>query len=829
MKGRFWPVTGLSCGKALTYLRFREMLQDGRTQEPSVIQAVTSDSSTLPGRGRALLGTLAVFLVLCLALAVAGRWQAERVLQEERSELEESIQAPARFLSDILHDRAGLLGVLEAFAHNTLITPGHQQERYENLAHFLSYGLGDVRVLGLAPEGVFRYVYPLAGNEMVMGHDLLHDARPHVRADVERAVATGQVTMSAPYELRQGGQGVVLRRALTLDGKFWGLAVVVLDVNGLVGATPLPNRTDIVFGLARNGNIFHGDAGLAGAQPVTAPIPAPEGLGWELWAVPREGWEARAADGRRIFVYAGMAYVALLTLLVYVFFRRTSFLRQAMSLSERQARTSESLYHRIFDSVLDGILIFDARGRVLSANPAACAMHGLRAMEGLRSKDFIHPDSLHLFQAFLEATARGQEFNAQGRGLRVDGTAFPVEVRGIAFALSGEQRLLAVLRDQSEQERLRTERERFFSLTLDLVGVSDLEKGLFRQVNQAWTEVLGYAPEEVIGRPWQEFVHPDDHEATLDVTRDALGGKEILHFVNRWRTKSGDWRWLSWNAQPDRTLGVAYAVARDVTGERQAAEQLRAANEEQAAMNEELTSSNEELAAMNEEMVATNEELVSEIKRRSTAEDLLRTSLAEKEVLLKEIHHRVKNNLQVVSSLLGLQAGSVSDPAVLNLFEEGKNRIASMALVHEELYRSDDLSRVDLRQYLEKLVQRLAGSLAGDAAVELALDLDNIPLNVDTAIPCGLLVNELVTNALKHGMAGRQALRLKVRTRLDQGRVFLQVADDGPGFPPGLDFRNTESLGMQLVVHLAEQLQGNLELEQAPGCSFCLDFPLRRP
>lgn len=435
-------------------------------------------------------------------------------------------------------------------------------------------------------------------------------------------------------------------------------------------------------------------------------------------------------------------------------------------------------------------------------------------MEGLTARDFVHPDSLPLFQEFLTVAGQGREFHAEARDLRADGAAFPVEVRGAAFALAGGKRLLVVVRDLSEQERLRAERERFFGLTLDLVGVRDLDKGLFRQLNPAWTRTLGYAPGEIIGRPWQEFVHPEDQAATLAATRGASAGEEIRGFVNRWRTKDGGWRWLSWNAQPDRTLGVAYAVARDVTAERLAAQHIRTANEELAAMNEELTSS--------------NEELVAEMHRRSLTEDLLRGSLAEKEVLLKEIHHRVKNNLQVVSSLLGLQAGTVGDSAVLALFEEGKNRIASMALVHEELYRSDDLSRVDLRPYLDKLVRRLAGSLAGDAAVDLALDLGDIQFNVDTAIPCGLLVNELVTNALKHGLAGRAAGRLEVRTRLDQERVFLRVADDGPGFPDQLDFRNTESLGMQLVVHLAEQLQGELDLEPGPGCAFSLTFPLRK-
>jgi PAS domain S-box-containing protein len=794
-----------------------------------VIQDISNDGPAMPGRGRALLAALAVCAALCVGLFQASAWQENRHLAAERRELEESIQAPARFLSDLVFIRAGLLGVLEGFVRNAELIPGRQQERFENIVGFLDYGFKDVRVLALAPQGRVSMVYPPGGNEAILGRDQINDPRPGVRDDVARAMATGRVVLGEPYELNMapGGLGLVMRKAVTVDGRFWGLATLALDVSALVAATPLPNRTDIVFALVSGGQVFYGNPAVAKDRPVTAPVPLPEGQGWELWAVPREGWAARGAGSARAFLATGGAFVALLTLLVYVFIRRTALLRRVVELTALQARTSESLYRRVFDSVLDGILIFDARGRVLSANPAACAMHGQRSMEGFRPRDFIHPESLRLFQEFLETASQGREFHSQGRGLRADGTVFPVEVRGTSFALSGGQRYLAVVRDQSEQERLRAERERFFALTLDLVGVSDLDKGLFRQVNPAWTQVLGFEPEEIIGRPWQEFVHPEDQAATQAAIREAAQGAGLRGFVNRWRTKGGDWRWLSWNAQPDRALGVAYAVARDVTGERLAAQKLRAANEELAAMNEELTSSNEEMAALNEEMTSTNEELLAEISRRSGAEDLLRASLAEKEVLLKELHHRVKNNLQVVSSLLGLQAGSVTDPAALALFEEGKNRIASMALVHEELYRSDDLSRVDLRQYLEKLARRLAGSLARDAAVDLALDLESILLSVDTAIPCGLLVNELVTNALKHGLAGREVLRLAVRARREQDRVLLRVADDGPGFPAHLDFRNTESLGMQLVVHLAEQLQGVLELEPGPGCAFSLSFPLR--
>jgi PAS domain S-box-containing protein len=226
-------------------------------------------------------------------------------------------------------------------------------------------------------------------------------------------------------------------------------------------------------------------------------------------------------------------------------------------------------------------------------------------------------------------------------------------------------------------------------------------------------------------------------------------------------------------------------------------------------------------------------EYVRDITERKQAEDRLQESLQEKEVLLREIHHRVKNNMQVISSLLNLQSRHIQDPVVLEMFKESQRRIRSMALIHERLYQSSDLSRIEFSQYLRNLATHLFHSYQVDSSrIQLRLEAEEVHLNINTAIPCGLIVNELISNALKHAFPeGRSGtLGLDLRTEEGDGYV-LRVKDDGVGFPENLDFRKTETLGMQIVSTLVNQIDGRLALESQGGTHFILEFnelPLKR-
>jgi len=216
---------------------------------------------------------------------------------------------------------------------------------------------------------------------------------------------------------------------------------------------------------------------------------------------------------------------------------------------------------------------------------------------------------------------------------------------------------------------------------------------------------------------------------------------------------------------------------------------------------------------------------IADITERKRAEQQVRNSLREKELLLKEIHHRVKNNLQVISSLLGIQAQRVTDPVALEAYADSIRRIRSMALVHEKLYRSQDVPQIDYREYLHSVAEDLHHSLRRDG-VELRVEAEPIMLGIDVAVPCGLIANELVSNALKHAFpGGNHGTVLVSFKRLRDGMLQLEVQDNGVGFPAALDVRTISSMGMSIIRTLTEQISGSLTLDRAEGTRFTVVFP----
>ena len=222
---------------------------------------------------------------------------------------------------------------------------------------------------------------------------------------------------------------------------------------------------------------------------------------------------------------------------------------------------------------------------------------------------------------------------------------------------------------------------------------------------------------------------------------------------------------------------------------------------------------------------------LADVSDRKQAEVALRESLQEQERLLKEVHHRVKNNLQVISSLLRLEAGRSAEASTRNSLKEMQGRVLSMALLHETLYRTGVFGRIELSEYLKLLATQLVrGQNLSSADVRLVLDLAPTTMLVDHAIPCGLIVNELLTNSLKHGFADGRAGEVRVALEHQPGgSVRLQVSDTGVGLPADMDRKRGQSLGLQLVSDLARQLGGALEIGPSPAAVFAVTFPFTRP
>jgi two-component sensor histidine kinase/HAMP domain-containing protein len=216
-----------------------------------------------------------------------------------------------------------------------------------------------------------------------------------------------------------------------------------------------------------------------------------------------------------------------------------------------------------------------------------------------------------------------------------------------------------------------------------------------------------------------------------------------------------------------------------------------------------------------------------DITDRKMAEEEVKNSLREKEILLREIHHRTKNNMQIISSLLRLQSMQLKDKKAIVMLKDSQNRIHSMSLIHEKLYESKELAKVDFGRYVGELTQglvRVYGERTGK--IRLDLDIKDIFLGIDTAIPCGLIINELVTNSLKYAFPeGREGTVYISMRKIDEERLELVLSDNGIGMPEDLDFRNTRTLGLQLVTTLSEhQLQGSIELDRTEGTEFRIKF-----
>ncbi len=230
-----------------------------------------------------------------------------------------------------------------------------------------------------------------------------------------------------------------------------------------------------------------------------------------------------------------------------------------------------------------------------------------------------------------------------------------------------------------------------------------------------------------------------------------------------------------------------------------------------------------------EEKIVEVSAIAHDITERVQHEEKVNQSLKEKEVLLKEVHHRVKNNMQVISSILNLQSSYVTDEYALSLLKESQNRIKTMAYIHESLYQNKTFTSINFSEYISTLASNILQSYAASAQkVSLSLDVNKIILNLDTSIPAGLIINELVTNSIKHAFNGAKEGIILINLHTKDNVLFLEVSDNGKGFPKEIDFRNTNSLGLQLVNTLVEQLNGKLELSgnKEGGTSFFINFPM---
>jgi len=288
-------------------------------------------------------------------------------------------------------------------------------------------------------------------------------------------------------------------------------------------------------------------------------------------------------------------------------------------------------------------------------------------------------------------------------------------------------------------------------------------------------------------------------------------------------SKLGADKYILKPAEPEELIKIIQGMLRDV--EEGKFEPMKPALEEKE----------EVMKLYNERLINKLEkkmlELEREVAERKRAEDQIKASLREKEVLLQEVHHRVKNNMQIISSLFSLQSRHIKDKRALEIFKSSQNRVRSMALIHERFYQSEDMARVDFAEYAQSLTSHLFSAHGiNPGAVKLNLKIKDVFLDLNTAIPCGLIINELVSNCLKHAFPGENNGEIKIAMHpLDKDGMEVIVSDNGVGLPKKIDFRKTDSLGLHLVNLLAEdQLHGDIKLDRARGTSFHIRFKVKQ-
>lgn len=462
---------------------------------------------------------------------------------------------------------------------------------------------------------------------------------------------------------------------------------------------------------------------------------------------------------------------------------------------EIRLKKSENHLNTVVESAADVIITTDAKGNILYYNDRMKNIFGYSKEEIIGEKLTIliqdkykklYTDEFKNLEVCREHPYMSKTIKTIG--LRKDGTEFPFEVSLSTWKSVENNYFTVIIRDITSREQVNEalsvseEKYRaFFESDPDYAILID-SKGVIADVNQAAMHISGLSKEELVGKNFQDLniFHEDELTLHKKIFSKVLNREKITPYEARIINKNGSVMWVlnsSTTITKDDKINYVLVIGSDI----------------------------------------------SELKK---AEIKLKSSLNEKEVLLREIHHRVKNNLQIISSLLNLQEFYVKeDPIAVNVLKESKNRVLSMAMIHEMLYQSKNLSHINIPNYIKNLISNLVYSYGYDSNFKTILNVEEIMLNIETSIPVGLIIGELVSNSLKYAFPNNQKGKITLSLEYCNKEYKLVISDDGIGLPPEFDFKNVKStLGFKLVNSLVEQLDGSITLEKNTGTQFTIKF-----
>ena len=456
---------------------------------------------------------------------------------------------------------------------------------------------------------------------------------------------------------------------------------------------------------------------------------------------------------------------------------------------------SKDYLDNIIESMVDSLVVLNADGRIRTVNRATLDLLGYREDEliGKHVALLLAQEEAFIGTQLEEVLARASVRDLMLTFRTKSGEKIPVSLSNSVMS-DGDGRLqgiVCVAQDVSERRRAEQEligSKAQLSAVLDTAGegiIAINSAGTIMMTNREVENIWGYQQDELLGKKLSTLMlekYPEAHAAGLH-------------------------RYLE--------SGVAYVLGKPL--------ELEGLRKDDSTFPLELLITETKIG---EEIFFTG--AVRDISERRQAEDKIKTSLQEKEVLLKEINHRVKNNLQIISSLLDLQGRDIQDEQALRSFQVSKDRIRAMALVHEKLYQSEDLARIDFGEYINSLATDLGSSYGlGSRDIDLQIDVENILLGVDTAILCGVIVNELVANSLKHAFPGDRSGEIVISFREVDGQYTMIFKDDGVGLPEDLDVSRPSSLGLTIVNALTGQLGGTIDISRNGGSEISITFPAK--
>lgn len=454
----------------------------------------------------------------------------------------------------------------------------------------------------------------------------------------------------------------------------------------------------------------------------------------------------------------------------------------------------EAYLNSLFENSPQAIVMLDTRNRVIRINRGFTELYGYEQQE----IEGAHIDSLIAGEEYRQEAGRysqlaeeGDFINAESVRFRKDGSPVDVSIMGAPVLMKGEViGLFGIYRDISARKRveraLAAGEQRYRSLIEKApIGIfQSSSRGYFLNVNKAVAQMLGFEKPKAVVNHYRDLAHtlykePKEREHFLQELREH---GEVKNLPLLCRRKDGSDIWLSVNARLSEELDGGEFV---IDG-----------------------------------FMSDSTEL------RKTTERLKR-SIGDKEVLLQEVHHRVKNNMQIFSSILNLEADRIEDSSIKELIAKSQNRIRAMSLIHEKLYHAEEVSRVNLGDYTESLCREIINFTAAGRSARPLLDfsVEELYTNIDFAIPFGLIVSELLMNAHKHAFEGIGNPRISVVLTKQSGSLVLEIRDNGIGFPEGFNIKKPGSLGLELLRSLIEQLAGTVKLHSGAGTHFRLIFP----